>query len=139
MVAEAGSAGFTTIQDVFEKEPVPAKKQLDIFTEVSSGASDVGVIDAVMAGYYITSETGAYHESLSVVEIEGVEKEFYAVGCREKAIFPPCSTTSSRDYGQTGPFVRSAKSTACRTCSSTDSANTTKTTNSLRTATMRPY
>lgn len=25
MVAEAGSAGFTTIQDVFEKEPVPAK------------------------------------------------------------------------------------------------------------------
>ena len=88
MVAEAGSAGFTTIQDVFEKEPVPAKKQLDIFTEVSSGASDVGVIDAVMAGYYITSETGAYHESLAVVEIEGVEKEFYAVGCREESNLP---------------------------------------------------
>ena len=87
-VAEEGSAGYTTIEDVFGKKPTGIKKQLDVFTEVSAGTSEIGVIDAVMAGYYITSETGAYHDSLAVVEIEGVEVEYYAIGFREGSNLP---------------------------------------------------
>ena len=87
-VAEEGSAGYTTIQDVFGKSPSGLKKQLDVFTEISSGTSEIGVIDAVMAGYYVTAETGAYHNSLAVVEIEGVEEEYYAIGFREGSNLP---------------------------------------------------
>lgn len=82
-VAEDGSAGIDVISNVFEKTPVAVEKQLDIFNEISSGTSDVGVLDAVMAGYYITAETGVYHDSLAVVEFEGAEEEFYAIGFRE--------------------------------------------------------
>ena len=87
-VAEEGSAGYTTIQEVFGKDPTGAKKQLDVFTEISSGTSEIGVIDAVMAGYYVTAETGTYHDSLAVVEIENVEEEYYAIGFREGSNLP---------------------------------------------------
>ncbi len=87
-VAEAGSAGFTTIQDLFGKTPIGAERQLSVFTEISSGTAEIGFIDAVMAGYYITSETGAYHDSLTVIEIEGVEEEYYAIGFREGSNLP---------------------------------------------------
>lgn len=81
-VAENGSAGASTIEEL-GKTVTPVKKQLDIFTEVTAGVSEVGVLDAVMAGYYITSESGAYHDKLAVVNIDGVEEEFYAIGFRE--------------------------------------------------------
>lgn len=86
--AESGSAGFTTIQEVFEVTPTGVKKQADVFTEVTAGTSEIGVIDAVMAGHYITAESGAYHDSLAVVQIAGVEEEFYAIGFREGSNLP---------------------------------------------------
>lgn len=87
-VAESGSAGFTTIEEVFESTPTGVVRQINVFTEVTAGTSEIGVIDAVMAGYYITSESGAYHDSLAVVEIEGVEEEYYAIGFREGSNLP---------------------------------------------------
>ncbi len=86
--AESGSAGFTTIQEVFGKTPTGVVRQVNVFTEVTAGTSEIGVIDAVMAGYYITAETGAYHDSLAVVQIEGVEEEYYAIGFREGSNLP---------------------------------------------------
>ena len=87
-VAEAGSAGYTTIQELFGKTPVGADRQLDVFTEISSGTAEIGFLDSVMAGYYVTSETGAYHDSLAVVEVDGVEGEYYAIGFREGSNLP---------------------------------------------------
>ena len=87
-VAEAGSAGYTTIQSLFSKTPTGVDRQLDIFTEVSAGTAEIGFLDAVMAGYYITSATGAYHDSLAVVELAGVEEEYYAIGFREHSNLP---------------------------------------------------
>ena len=87
-VAEAGSAGYTTIQSLFSKTPTGVKRQVDIFTEVSAGTAEIGFLDAVMAGYYITSATGAYHDSLAVVELAGVEEEYYAIGFREHSNLP---------------------------------------------------
>lgn len=86
-VAENGSAGASAIE-ALGKTVTAVQKQLDIFTEVSAGTSEVGVLDAVMAGYYVTSESGAYHDSLAVVDIEGVEEEFYAIGFREGSNLP---------------------------------------------------
>ena len=59
-----------------------------MFTEISSGTAEIGFLDSVMAGYYVTSETGAYHDSLAVVEVDGVEGEYYAIGFREGSNLP---------------------------------------------------
>lgn len=59
-----------------------------VFTEVSTGASDVGIVDSTMAGYYITSENGGYHDSLAVVDLgSSVSSEYYAIGCRKNSNF----------------------------------------------------
>lgn len=86
--AEATSAGETVIEDVFEKENKAASSQLMVFTDVSTGTSDIGVVDSTMAGYYITSEKGGYHDSLSVVDLgDAVTSEYYAIGCRKDSNF----------------------------------------------------
>ena len=58
-------------------------KHLDVFTAVKAGTYDFGVIDASMASEYVVSAKGAYHDDLAVVEIDGVEKEYYAIAFRE--------------------------------------------------------
>lgn len=86
--AEATSAGETVIETVLGKTNKEVSSQLMVFTEVSTGASDVGVVDSTMAGYYITSETGGYHDSLAVVDLgDAVESEYYAIGCRKDSNF----------------------------------------------------
>ncbi len=82
-VAEASSAGATVISEILGITPTTATAQLDIFTAVEAGTYDFGVIDATMASEYIVSENGGYHDSLAVVEIEGVDKEYYAVAVQE--------------------------------------------------------
>ncbi len=86
--AEATSAGETVIKEVLGKTNKEVSSQLMVFTEVSTGASDVGIVDSTMAGYYITSETGGYHDSLAVVELgSAVASEYYAIGCRKDSNF----------------------------------------------------
>lgn len=82
-VAEADSAGQTIIETILGATPTTANAQLDIFTAVQAGNYDYGVLDATMASEYIVSANGGYHNSLAVVEIEGVEKEYYAVAVKE--------------------------------------------------------
>lgn len=86
--AEATSAGESVIVDILGKENKAASSQLMVFTEVSTGASDVGFVDSTMAGYYITAENGGYHDSLAVVDLgTSVESEYYAIGCRNDSNF----------------------------------------------------
>lgn len=81
--AEASSAGEKTITDILKLESDQLGKQLDVFVGVKAGTYDFGVVDSSMASEYIISEKGAYHDSLAVVDVEGVEKEYYAVAFRE--------------------------------------------------------
>lgn len=81
--AEASSAGQSVIEDILNLESAQLGKQLDVFTGVKAGTYDFGVVDASMASEYIVSEKGAYNKDLAVVEIEGVEKEYYAIAFRE--------------------------------------------------------
>ena len=82
--AEASSAGETVSKEVLGNTTTAGlEKQLDVFTGVSAGTYDYGVIDATMASEYVQSTSGAYNSSLAVVEISGVEDEFYAIAFKE--------------------------------------------------------
>ena len=107
-IAEAGSAGYTTILELFGKKPVEASRQLDIFTEVTAGTAEIGFLDSVMAGYYITSETGAYHDSLAVIEVSGVEEEYYAIGFREGSNLPAVFNNVLAGLVEDGTFMEIA-------------------------------
>lgn len=80
--AEASSAGAKAITDLLGGVPAELEKQLDVFTAVTSGNKDYGVIDATMASVYVQAENGAYKNDLAVIEI-GSENEYYAVGFKE--------------------------------------------------------
>lgn len=80
--AEAGSAGAKAITTLLGGTPAELEKQVDVFTAVTSGNKDYGVIDATMASVYVQSANGAYKDDLAVVEI-GSENEYYAVGFKE--------------------------------------------------------
>jgi len=81
--AEASSAGEKAIIDILKLESAQLTRQLDVFTAVQAGTYDFGVVDASMASEYIVSEKGTYNDDLAVVDIEGVEKEYYAIAFRE--------------------------------------------------------
>lgn len=81
--AEATSAGQTVIEETLGGTCAQLGKQLDVFTAVTSGTNDYGVIDLTMASEYILGENAAYKDTLAVIELEGVEVEYYAVACRE--------------------------------------------------------
>ena len=81
--AEATSAGQTVIEETLGGQCAQLGKQLDVFTAVSSGTNDYGVIDLTMASEYILADNAAYKDTLAVVYLEDVEVEYYAVACRE--------------------------------------------------------
>lgn len=81
--AEASSAGEGVIVDILNASAAQLEKQLDCFTGVQAGTYDYAVIDASMASEYVVSEKGAYHDSLAVVDIAGVDNEYYAVAVKE--------------------------------------------------------
>ncbi len=80
--AEAESAGAKAIETLLNATPAELEKQVDVFTAVTSGNKDYGVIDATMASVYIQADNGAYKDDLAVVEI-GAENEYYAVGFKK--------------------------------------------------------
>ncbi len=81
--AEASSAGETVVKETLGCSCAQLGKQLDVFTGVTAGNYDFGVIDLTMASEYVASENGAYHDTLAIVELEGVEVEYYAVAVKE--------------------------------------------------------
>ncbi len=112
-VAEASSAGETVIKDILGATPTTATAQLDIFTAVQAGTYDYGVLDATMASEYIISEKGGYHDSLAVVELEGVEKEYYAVAVKEDSNMVAVLNYAIAKLYESGKAQEIAKKYAC--------------------------
>ncbi|MBQ2714040.1 MAG: transporter substrate-binding domain-containing protein [Clostridia bacterium] len=112
-VAEATSAGETVIIEVLGSTPAAAAAQLDIFTAVQAGTYDYGVLDATMASEYIVSENGGYHDSLAVVELEGVEKEYYAVAVKEDSNAKAVLNYAIAKLYESGKAQEIAKKYAC--------------------------
>ena len=81
--AEATSAGQDVVTKTLNCTCGELGKQLDVFTGVTSGTYDFGVIDLTMASEYIASANGAYKDSLAIVNLSNVEVEYYAVATKE--------------------------------------------------------
>ena len=81
--AEGTSAGETIVKNVLQCECAQLQKQLDVFTAVTAGTYDFGVIDLTMASEYIAGANSAYKDTLAIVELSEVEVEYYAVATKE--------------------------------------------------------
>ena len=64
----------------FGKEVVPVNAQFDILTGMSTGSADIGVMDSIMAGYYMSSEN--YKDTMEILPFYLSEEE-YAIGAKK--------------------------------------------------------
>lgn len=86
MVAEAGSAG----EELYESQYKAAgfkytslTAQRDIFTEILSGTADIGIMDSVMANYYVNTDGSTFKGKIEIYSDLPVESETYAIGFRK--------------------------------------------------------
>ena len=89
VMAEAGSAGEEVAQE-YGKLPlfkyVSAQSQRDVLTELVAGTADIGIIDSIMANYYINTDGSTFADKLELVDIEA-EEETYAIGFRKDDVY----------------------------------------------------
>lgn len=86
--AEASSAGKDVINEVIGGTAAELGKQLDCLVAIKAGTYDYGVVDITLASEYIVNEKGAYNKDLDIVELTGVEEEYYAIAFREDSNMP---------------------------------------------------
>lgn len=72
IVAETGSAGAAFGEEASSKF-TPVKTQLDIFTNLTNNTADVGILDSVLAGFYL--EEAAY-DDLTMIDVGFAEEEY---------------------------------------------------------------
>ncbi len=66
----------------FGKEYAPLKAQMDVLLQLNTKSVDVGVMDSIMAGYYMSQDT-KYAESLMIVEDLTLATEQYGIAARK--------------------------------------------------------
>jgi ABC-type amino acid transport substrate-binding protein len=66
----------------FGKEYAAQSKQVDILYKLNAKSIDVGVMDSIMAGYYMSKST-AYSETLQIVPNLTLATEQYGIGARK--------------------------------------------------------
>jgi len=66
----------------FGKEYVPIDTQLDVLIQLNSKSIDVGVIDSVMAGYYLNADS-AYANNLTIATCVELLSEQYGIAARK--------------------------------------------------------
>ena len=90
VMAEAGSAGEDFAKDFVKKTSgtkfVSAQAQKDILTELIAQTADIGIIDSIMANYYINTEGSTFAGKLEVVAVDA-ESETYAIGFRKNDVY----------------------------------------------------
>ena len=65
----------------YGKEYVAVNAQSDILTELNSGTTDIGVMDSVMANYYLNNSS--YADSLQLIEDFSFANEYYGIAARK--------------------------------------------------------
>ena len=90
VMAEAGSAGEDFAKDYAKKNAgfkfVSAQAQRDVLTELTAQTADIGIIDSIMANYYIKTAGSTFADKLEVVAIDA-EQETYAIGFRKTDVY----------------------------------------------------
>ena len=66
----------------FGKEYSPLKAQMDVLLQLNTKSVDVGVMDSIMAGYYMSQDT-TYANSLMIVEDLALSTEQYGIAARK--------------------------------------------------------
>lgn len=81
LCAEAGSAGEDAIKDnSIGKSYTGLNGQVDILTELRSKTSDAGVMDSVMANYYLSLSA---EPDLAIVSAIALETEYFGIAARQ--------------------------------------------------------
>lgn len=75
------SCGSEELQ--FGKEYRPLSAQMDVLMQLDAKAIDVGVMDSIMAGYYMNQESSPYSSSLMIVEGINFPAEQYGIAARK--------------------------------------------------------
>lgn len=80
---EAGSAGESLFSsnELFQSSTnIESNSQTDALTEVLSGQSDLAIIDSIMAGYYLNSNSS--FNTLNILDYK-TEEEYYGIAARK--------------------------------------------------------
>lgn len=98
--AEAGSAGAELINEL-GATLIGVTAQINVLTELNAGTADIGVMDSVMARYYINETGSEYADSLMIapVKIARVD-EYYGIAARkgEVALMDKINTSLAKLY-----------------------------------------
>lgn len=96
--AENGSAGAELITDL-GATLIGVTAQINVLTELNAGSADIGVMDSVMAGYYINETGSNYADSLMIAEVNIAKKdEYYGIAARkgETALMDKINTSLAK-------------------------------------------
>ena len=98
--AESGSAGAKLINDR-GATLIGVTAQINVLTELNAGSADIGVMDSVMAGYYINETGSEYADSLMIAPVKIASKdEYYGIAARkgEVALMDKINTSLAKLY-----------------------------------------
>ncbi len=76
------SCGGSKYETKFGKDFSPVNSQMDVLLQLNAKSIDVGVMDSVMAGYYMSKDT-TYANSLMIVENLVLATEQYGIAARK--------------------------------------------------------
>lgn len=68
----------------FGKELVKTDDMITVLTELTAGTADVGIMDSIMAGYYMSQDTN-YANTLMIIENLTLAEEQYGIAARKEA------------------------------------------------------
>ena len=98
--AESGSAGAELIPEL-GATLIGVSSQINILTELNAGSADIGVMDSVMAGYYINETGSEYADSLMIAPVKiALNDEYYGIAARkgEVALMDKINTSLAKLY-----------------------------------------
>ena len=92
----------------FGKDFAPQNSQMDVLLALNAGSIDVGVMDSVMAGYYMSQDT-TYANSLMIVEGLELATEQYGIAARKGSGFAKAISEALVDLAKDGTVDTIAK------------------------------
>ena len=98
--AESGSAGADLIPEL-GATLIGVSSQINILTELNAGSADIGVMDSVMASYYMNETGSEYADSLMIAPVKiALEDEYYGIAARkgEVALMDKINTSLAKLY-----------------------------------------
>ena len=98
--AENGSEGATLIQKL-GATLIGVTAQINVLTELNAGSADIGVMDSVMADYYMNEAGSEYADSLMIADVKiAQEDEYYGIAARkgEVALMDKINTSLAKLY-----------------------------------------